>query len=284
MRRIALFALALALTAGGDALARSKGPVRPACDHACLIGLADRYVDAMAAKAPARLPWAEPVRFSEDGVPMMVGDALWGSISARSSTPLRVADETAGEVAWFGVVEEHGEPSFLALRLKAVDGRIAEAETVIRRKGGPAPYGDPASYRPDPALAQLEPGPRRMSRRQLIAAADAYFDALAAGRTTGGLSRGCLRRENGAQAVACESPGRPGLGKVRARAYPIVDEVRGVVVATGLLDYPARQPQAVKYPESLAFVQAFKLTASGISRIEAIYTPVPYLMPSPWAR
>ena len=66
------------------------------CNRACLTGIANQYLDAMAAQKPAGLPWAQTVRYSENSVPMAVGDGLWGAISARSRTGLMVADPKAG--------------------------------------------------------------------------------------------------------------------------------------------------------------------------------------------
>ncbi len=294
-RSIVLAGLALALAAApATALARQHqhhrhhpaakaGAAATGCDRACLTGMAGRYVQAMVAKAPGSLPWAEKVGFSEDGVPMMIGDALWGSISAARPPALVAADPTTGQVAWFGVVEEHGEPTFLALRLKVENGRISEAETQIRRKGGPAPYGDPAAFTPEPAFGQAPA--QRSSRERLKAQAGAYFEGLQR-RGRAALAPACVRRDNGAIAPGgCAAPAAPSpLTRVRDLAAPVIDEARGVVVATGLMDFSGREaPEgALKYPESRPFMAAFRIAGGRIERIEMIYTPAPYLMPSPW--
>ena len=92
--------------------ARARGQLRPR--------LPDRhrrpYMDAMAAQKPAGLPWADKVRYSENSVPMAIGDGLWGAISAHSTTALKVADPKTGEVVWIGETEEHGQPGFFAMR------------------------------------------------------------------------------------------------------------------------------------------------------------------------
>lgn len=306
MRAPLLALVALALAASGSAQARDAG-----CDRACLIALSDRYVDAMIAKAPKTLPWAEVVRFSEDGVPMMIGDALWASITARTPAPLHAADPSSGQVAWFGTVEEHGELTHLALRLRVVDGRIAEAESQIRRKGGWAPYGEKVSAA-DPLFGAVLPKAQRSARKRLIALVNGYFDSVQRndGKLHTTFAPDCMRRDNGetttsgdkgpaALAQGCEAQIRIGAfaatERVRARAFPIVDEERGVVVATGLMDHPVRSatfrttdgrehPTNTKYPESLAFVQAFRISDGAIQRIETVFTPVPYLMPSPWTK
>ncbi|MGZ6012348.1 MAG: hypothetical protein ACXWK0_10960, partial [Caulobacteraceae bacterium] len=137
MRRLLVLAAALALTAPAARAAE-------ACGRDCLTRIADQYMDAMAAQKPDGLPWAPTVRYSENGVPMAIGDGLWGAISAHGKTALKVADPKTGEVAWIGEIEEHGQPAFLALRMTVKDGKIAAAHTVIRRSGGPPEYGEPA--------------------------------------------------------------------------------------------------------------------------------------------
>ena len=80
------------------------------CDRKCLYGFVDAYLDALAAKDPSRVPWAKRVQFTENNVSLQIGDGLWGTISGRTAYDLRVADPSSGEVAFFGVVEEHGVP------------------------------------------------------------------------------------------------------------------------------------------------------------------------------
>jgi hypothetical protein len=243
--------LALALAESAQA--------KTVCDRACLEGLTDAYLEAMVAKAPAKLPWAPVVRYSENGVHMMVGDALWATITAHGAPVLRASDPVAGEAAWFGEVQEHGQPAFLALRLKAVDGRIAEVETLVRRKGGPAPFGDPEDWRADPAFARPSPGARK-----------ALLDAA------GHLAPGCLRADNGVRQSACV-PVRP-----RAQVLPLADAARGIVVATGFFDYPARDLSGpTKYPESQGYIAAYRVRGGQVVAVEGVLTDLPYLMPPP---
>ena len=281
-----------------------------ACDAACLTGAARAYLDAMVAHKPDAPPWAPIVRYSENGVPMMIADALWGSITARSQPAIEAADPVTGQVAWIGSVEEHGQPGFLAMRIRTMGGRIAEVETVARRKGGPPEYGDPAANAHDAAFGEAEPKAKRLSRKQLTALVDGYFASLQNddGRVRTKFASGCERRDNGVVTTAagkdatggvegCQAQIKAGVfkavGKVRLEHAPmVVDEAKGVVVATGFIDYPDRaetytgadgmaRPAPARYPLSLAFVAAFKIRGGAIWRIETIEDAVPYLMPEP---
>ena len=270
------------------------------CDRACLIDMADRYVDAMLKQKPESLPWANPVRFSEEGVSVMVGDALWGSIRTAQKPVMYAADPSTGQVAYFGIVGEHGDLAYLALRLKVVGGKISEVETVLSRT---APFDDGAPFKFEPAFGETVAGPHK-SRAALIAAVNAYLDNSLRndGKVTAAVTPDCTRMDNGAAGPAALGQGCAAqlkLGafsannKIRSRAFPIVDEARGVVVVTGVADFSARadsfktsdgvsHPTKTIYPESTAFTQMFKIGAGGIQRIETVSTWQPYLMPSPW--
>src|SRR5690606_19440102 len=112
----------------------------------------EAYLDALEARDPSRLAWADGARFSENNVALAIGDGLWNTISARRRTyDLKAADPATGQVSWFGVVEEHGIPAIMALRLRIAGGRIVEAETIVCRKVDLSPFPGIDTY--------LEPRP-----------------------------------------------------------------------------------------------------------------------------
>lgn len=280
----------------------------PECDRDCLEGLAAQYVDALRAQEPSGLPWAERVRFTENEVPLMIGDGLWGTATRIAEPELVLADPETGNVLWYGVVEEHGEPAYLGLCL-GVEGRaIAEVETVLGRDGPPAPYAAPEGYSLDAAFAGTLPEPRRRPRARLVALVEGYYDTLQLndGTLLGKLAEGCRRVTNGVSTthgddVAVEGCRRQleiGLYQhvdgVRSRRYPIVDEARGLVVALVLLDHAARYTSyrtldgeqrsvPVEYPNSHGVLEIFKIDDGEVTRIEGITAFLPYLMPTIWA-
>ena len=108
--------------------------IKVGCDYDCLIGTVDDYVAAMAERDTSRLPLADDVVFSENNVVMPLGnDGLWGTINGVHDGRMAVADEITGNAAWFGIVEEHGNPAYLAIRMKVEDDLITEIETVVNR-------------------------------------------------------------------------------------------------------------------------------------------------------
>ena len=283
--------------------------VGSACDRECLTGFANRYMDALAAKNYRTLPWAKTVKYSENNVPMMIGDALWGTISAHSAG-LVAADPGSGNVSWFGVVEEHGAPAYYAMRLKIENGLIAEVETVVDRKGTPGPFADPPGAGHDAAFEQPVDSAHRASRASLVSAVDGYYKTLQLndGKLLTHFDPQCARIENGvsttqgsygpaAVAQGCEAQFKLGLFKpddrVRDRRYSVVDEEHGIVVASTLVDRAAHadhfiaadggsHPLIEKYPNTVAQLEMFKVRDGKIYRIESISSFVPYFMRSAW--
>jgi hypothetical protein len=304
------FAEVAAARAVTDRRAAGK-PRAKACDRDCLIHAADEYMEALVAKDPSRVHWAKTVRYTENSVSMMIGDGVWGAVTAKSANPQHAADPTTGNVAWYGTVEEHGQPSYYAMRLKVEDGKTAEVEVVLRRKGmDPGPFGDPTNYQHDPAFSAVLPPARRSARSSLISVANGYFNTLQLndGTVRTKFDPECARQENGmtttngsfaSTAQGCEAQFRQGFfrydKRVRDRRFVVVDEERGVVVATGYIDHPAdfmtykttdgkTQQSPFTAPNTLQFMEMFKIREGRIYRVEVIFESVPYNMTAQWAQ
>jgi len=318
LRKIA-GATAVSLLAG---VAFAQAPGQPSavieidCDRDCLIGFARGYVDALAHRDPTRVPISPRVRFTENDVEMPLGnDGLWGTVTAVWDEALEVADEQTGNVAWFGIVEEHGNPAYLAARIKVEDGEIIEVETVVNRLPDmPKPFGDPEQVIHDSAFSEILPPEERRSRERLVAVADGYFSTveLNDGDVFTQFHPDCGRLENGilttgggggganagSIAEGCEPQLRLGIyrinKRIRERRYPIIDVERGVIVASGFFDHAntfdrytltnGREMRTVlKWPNSITLLEAFKIKDGKILRVEAVFTYVPYFMHSPFA-
>ena len=128
-----------------------------AFDRQALYAHADAYLEALAARDPSRLPWADRVVFTENNVQLAIGDGAWNTVtSVRESYDLKCADPASGEVAWFGIVEERGEPAIMALRLKVGSGGIEDAETIVCRSFEFGPFPSVETYNaPRPMMAPI---------------------------------------------------------------------------------------------------------------------------------
>ena len=281
------------------------------CNRDCLIQAADDYMDALIAHDPSRIHWAKTVRYTENSVAMMIGDGVWGTATAKSTQPQHQADPTSGNVTWYGTIEEHGQPSYYAMRLKVEDGKTAEVEVFLRRKGmDEGPFGDPTKYAHDPAFSEVLAPAHRVARSKLIAVANGYFSTLQMndGTVRTQFDPECARQENGmtttdgsfaGTAQGCEEQFRQGFfrydKRVRERRFHVVDEERGVVVASGYIDHPAdfetyqtkdgkTRHSPFKSPNTLQFMEMFKIRDGRIFRVEVIFESVPYFMTSPWSQ
>jgi hypothetical protein len=252
------------------------------------------------------LPWAERVGFSENDVGLMLGDGLWGSATAVGEG-FTLADPTTGNVLWFGIVEEHGQPAYAALRLGVEAQRIAEVESIVGREGTPAPFAPTAGYSVDPMFSATLPEAARLPRARLEALVAGYYSSLQMndGTVQTAIADDCRRLSNGfatshvpeSDIRGCRQQLEAGwyryIDRVRALRMPIVDEARGIVVAIAYLDQAARFVEyetldgrargiPVEYPHSHAVLEIIKIVDGAIQRIEGVTAFQPYLMPSHW--
>ena len=296
-------------------------PARAAdvCDRACLEGFVDRYLDAMVAHDPGRVPWARGAVFTENGQRLSLGDGLWGTASARGKYKLYVSDPEDGQVGFYGTVFENGVPVLMALRLKIDSQTISDAETIVARPGGGAFASAgktmEAKGQPRPQFLRTVPDSERMSREDLVRTANSYFEGLAAnsGQNTAPFAATCNRLENGTQttnnptfapsqpggvnivAMGCEAQQKSGffpfVTSIRNRRYPVVDRERGLVLSFAFFEHQGRikqirlttgqtVPSPVLAPLTLEISELFEVDKGKLDQIEAVLNTVPYGMTS----
>jgi hypothetical protein len=287
----------------------------PACDRACLIGLLRQHMDALRARDATRLPVADGLTITENNVHLPLGEGLWRTVTAVDASGLEAADALTGNAAWFGSVRENGAPAIYAVRVHVAGGRIDEIESVLHRKTSlPAPFGDVSRMVHDPEFDQVLPPEQRRPRERMLSIADAYFDTvqLNDGQVFAPFSEDCARLENGisttaptpgstggnAAAIAsgCRAQFELGLYRINKRVrrdFFIIDEERGVAVARGFFDHANEWDRysltngremrtALKWPNSITLLEAFRIKDAEIQRIEAVFTYVPYFMHNPF--
>jgi len=238
------------------------------CDRACLKTTLDQYLTAVVQHNPAAAPLSVGFRQTENAMVRSRGTGLWQSTKGLGKLQLRYFDPESGQAGYFGTLDESTGPAIVTLRLKVEDRKIMEAEWVIARKGDPGlgPLGGAqanAAFNDVEYLLAHAPGPRvaprsgRVSRTDLIAIANSYFDGLSAHDGKLILAYpGCVRIENGALTTQrslpaggesdCTSEGAmANIFAVTARRYPIVDEEAGVVLGLGLFE---RKPGVWWFP------------------------------------
>jgi hypothetical protein len=288
------------------------------CDRACLEGFVDRYIAAMAAHDPGRLPWASRATFTENGQAIAIGDGLWGTVSAPGNYKLYVADPEEGQVGFLGTVFENGVPVLIGLRLRIEDQTIAEAETIVARPAAGSIFQDAgkkleAMRQPRAQFLRTVPESERMTRGDLVIVANSYFTGLAAntGRNTAPFAPTCLRLENATQttnaprnppppgvdilAMGCEAQQKSGffsfVTSIRNRRFPVVDRERGLVLSFAFFEHQGRireikltsgqtLPSPVKSPLTFEIAELFQIDKGKIDQVEAVINTVPYGMVS----
>ena len=189
--------------------ASKLGAQAAACDRACLTGVLDAYLAALVAHDPAKAPLARNVRYTENTGILDVGEGLWVGASETPSTfRLTVPDPATEQVAFIGMLKEFGRPVLAALRLRVLNRRVIEAEHVVVRSL--TEPGLKNLVTPRKAFAADVPAGQRVSRAEMVRAADSYYDALSKGTSAAAsFADDCVRHENGLQTSTNRAPVAP---------------------------------------------------------------------------
>ncbi len=195
---------------------------------------------------------------------------------------LFVDDVTAGEVAFFGTLEEEnrdpakGTPVLMALRLKIRDNRISEIEQLMVRDEKVAQAMDGKQV--DPIYLATVPAAERAPRAAMIVTANKYFSGMQQNDGKGDypFADDCNRLENGMQTTNAPTPAgqtRPDpktagnysaqwscmeqfksgllhfVSRIRDRRYVAVDAERGIVFAFGFFDHQGGATRHFSLPD-----------------------------------
>jgi len=194
--------IAITPVATPTAMAATKDAAQQ-CDRACLKTYMTRYLEALAAKDPARLPTTPATRFTENGVAIPLGEALWYTISALGSYRSDYVDMTTQQVASVVTFVENDKPGIMSVRLRVEKGAITEIETVLNRNN----KNTASMLPPDPIWEEVEPASSRLSRAELAKGAEGYMKAVAEddSRFVRFNEKSCIRFEN--SSVMALAPG-----------------------------------------------------------------------------
>ena len=227
------------------------------CDRACLKSTLDAYLVALVKHDPKAAPLSIRFRQTENAAARSAGTGLWQSTVALGKLQRRYYDAVTEQAAYFGTLDEAAGPAIVTLRLRIEDRKITEAEWVINRKGDPGigpnagAQANAAFYDPDYLIAhpppeRVIPKSQRLSREDLVAITNSYFDGLSA--HDGKLiiaHTGCVRVENGSLTTQrpiagggetdCTAEGpMSNIFAVTARRYLVVDPEAGAVLGLAL--------------------------------------------------
>jgi hypothetical protein len=271
------------------------------CDRACLTTTLDQYLTALVQHKPSAAPLALGFRQTENAQVRVAGNGLWQSATGLGRLQRRYFDTTAEQAGYFGTLEEAAGPAIVTLRLKVANRKITEAEWVVNRKGDPGigpqagRQAGAAFYDVDYLLAHAPPErtvpkAERLSRAELVAIANSYFDGLSAHDGKLIIAHpGCMRVENGTLTTQrpipaggetdCTAEGpMANIFAVTARRYPVVDEEAGAVLGLALFQRKPGVPMRRNLLSEWFYVDAGKIRTI----YAAMYYPDPDAMVPNW--
>jgi len=257
-----------------------------ACDRTCLEGMVDRYLDAVTANDPQRVPLSPNVRFTEDGQRLLIGDGLWNTMKGKGKYRLFITDVPAGQVVFLGTIQEdHRDAdkfngSLISVRLRVRDQQIEEVEQIVFRfpnETDNRSYNRVDAMATHPKYLTAVPANERLSRADLVRQGDKYFTGMQRNDGKGDypFSPDCERHENGNRATNAPTPAgqtRPDpktsevysgqwgcleqfqsglihfVNRIRDRRFVAIDEERGIVFAFGFFDHPGGETRRFKTP------------------------------------
>ena len=288
MKRTVVLLLILAVFAfNASAQATSGG----SCDRECLRGFITQYLNAMVEHNPRALQTAPNARFTEDTVTMPLGEGLWKNASKLRTYRQDILDVREGVAASHVIVEEAGKPVMLALRLKIVDRKISEIETMVTRSQAEGAIFNIEALQTPKAAMNVVPDPsQRLSRAEAIRIAEFYPTGLKVGGSFDAVDApfapDAYRLENG---VLTAGPGaRAGSENIRTQrviAHPdvtyrlaAVDEELGIVLFR--LDFGNTGNYGAG--NALTTFEAFKVYGGQIHAVEAFIRIMKENTPSGW--
>ena len=290
-RTLILFAMGLMLASTGVQAAAK-------CDRDCLKATLDRYLDAVVKHDPHSAGLDAKFHYTENAIAMKAGEGLWKSARGLGKVQRRYLDPVSGQAAYFGFIEAEegdGGVGIATLRIRVVNKKVVEGETIVGRKSD-------GTFNADGLLAQPPPekpaASAKASREVLQKAAESYFEGL--GHADGSMvlrHKGCYRIENGllltGRPIRDAKPDANGeipksdcatleifkstINGVSHRRYPVIDEEAGMVLGMGILERPvgAKRPDGSIYPRNL--LSEYFLMEDG--QIRGIYAAMHYMTP-----
>ena len=264
-----------------------------ACDRDCLRGFMTRYLEALVRRDPSELPVAADLKFTEDNVRMQLGEGLWKTLSRVLPYRQEVIDVQAGISGAHVLVEDAGSPAMAVVRLKVVDGRIAEVETMVVRNRDEGLLFEPGALTAvSPAMQLIPDEAQRNARDEAVRIAASYPAGLRAGSfvtVNVPFAADAYRFENGRLMAGPGCSFLPGCDNIKTQRIPTlpetvyrlaaVDEELGIVWFR--LDFGAGSTGPSSETKLIVW-EAFKVYGGQIHAVEAFMETAPLGAGSGW--
>jgi hypothetical protein len=230
------------------------------CDRACLVSLMNQYLAAVVKHDPAGLPIASDVKFVENLKQMPVGKGLWETAAGGPTDfKIYVADPVAGQIGFMGVLKDKSNPVLLGARLKLVNGKIAEIDHMVSPLKEPLPA---SLLKPRSGLVEKIKQSERVSRAQMLKAADGYYEAIEQSNGNAApFADECQRHENGGTAANNQDPIPADAPIVPGSTAAFGRMKCGQQLSTGVMSYitDINQRRIFAVDEEMGLVMAYSM-------------------------
>jgi hypothetical protein len=258
------------------------------CDRECLRSTVTSYLYALLKHDTSRLAVSDKLRVTEDAIEKPLAKvSLLMAVTRLRGFRQDILDERAGMAGADVIVEESGAPTMLVVRLKVVDRKITEIETVATHSSAEGLIFNIDGLSAPSEVMNYAPRPEQLpTREEAIKAALHYPAGLNAAKTFAAVdapfAADAYRYENGQVMAGPDCKFAPGcqnistqslaifnrLGKVATRVIG-VDERMGIVwlrMAWGVRESGGEQ---------LTVWETFKVYDGQIHAVEAFMKILP---------
>lgn len=207
--RSMLVGVVVMLGSAGSAAAQAN------CDRTCLRTLLDQYLAAVVQHDPKAVPLVVGFRQTENAINVAPGGGVWKTVTGLGKMQRRYLDDVSGQAGYYGLIDEGDGVALATVRVRVANRKLTEAEWYIARANDPGLNGPRQPGRPPANLLNPEyliahpppdrvvPKGQRLSRDELVAVVNSYFDAITSHDGSVALTHpGCARAENGSPAPA----------------------------------------------------------------------------------
>jgi len=202
-----------------------------------------RYLDAVVAHDPKRLPLAPNARFTENMVEKPLGEGLWKTAASLGGFRQDIIDVRQGVAGTHVVMMENGAPVLFQVRLKLASGKISEIDTTVVRNQAEGMIFRPEELKSASPAMNLTPERSQLNTRdEMIKLALLYPAGLKVGsfvKVDAQFAPDAYRFENGQIMAGPKCTFMPGCTNIKEQRLPTlsgivakvaaVDEEQGIV-------------------------------------------------------
>ena len=204
------------------------------CDRECLRSTMTTCLYALVKHDASNVPMADKARVTEDGIEKPLANVgLLRTVTRLRGYRQDFLDERAGMAGADVVVEEVGAPVLLVVRLKVVDAKITEIETVATRSRADGLIFNIDGLSAPSEVMNYAPRPEQLSSREdAIKAAMHYPTGLNAAKTFAAVNApfapDAYRYENGQLMAGPDCKFAPGCQNISTQSLAIFERLGDV--------------------------------------------------------